>query len=154
MRYFLNQLSQQVLTHTTPSSVNEEVRRILVASTHRFRKVRQVALKYLNAILNSFSALMCDKRIVFALLEVLTLLRRSCEDQYVDEYSPAYVYRSEKVDLALHLTDDFAVRNEIVTQLYGCSQKWLALATARAPIEMQSILQASTSLAGSSIMSD
>jgi phosphatidylinositol 4-kinase len=60
---------------------------MIVATTHRYAKVRQIAIKYLNAILTSFSALMCDRRIVFTLLEVLTLLRRSCEDEFVDEAS-------------------------------------------------------------------
>lgn len=58
---------------------------MIVATTHRYTKVRQIAVKYLNAILTSFAALMCDRKIVFTLLEVLTLLRRSCEDELVDE---------------------------------------------------------------------
>lgn len=68
-----------------PDTVFEEVRKMIVATTHRYTKVRQIAVKYLNAILTSFAALMCDRKIVFTLLEVLTLLRRSCEDELVDE---------------------------------------------------------------------
>lgn len=68
-------------------AVSDELKRMLIASTHRFRKVREVAMKYLNAILTSFAALMCDRRIVFVLLEILTLLRRSCEDTLTDEVS-------------------------------------------------------------------
>jgi hypothetical protein len=67
--------------------VSEEVRKMLIASTHRYRRVREVALKHLDAILTSFAALMCDRQIVFVLLEILTLLRRSCEDAYTDEVS-------------------------------------------------------------------
>ncbi|KAJ9125427.1 hypothetical protein QFC22_000388 [Naganishia vaughanmartiniae] len=106
-------LSAQVLGHEMPQTVTEEVRKMIVATTHRYAKVRQIAIKYLNAILTSFSALMCDRRIVFTLLEVLTLLRRSCEDELVDEASD--------------------------TGPTPC--KWLDSAVGRAPIEMQSILQ-------------
>ena len=38
---------------------------------------------------------MCDPPLVFSILEVLTLLRRSCEGEYVDEVRsrlPLYVY--------------------------------------------------------------
>ncbi|KAJ9109086.1 hypothetical protein QFC21_000414 [Naganishia friedmannii] len=149
---YLSGLSAQVLGHEMPQTVTEEVRKMIVATTHRYAKVRQIAIKYLNAILTSFSALMCDRRIVFTLLEVLTLLRRSCEDEFVDEasdtrstcvpmYSPSYKYRSDKLDLSLHLTDDFGVRNTITRQMYELACKWLDSAVGRAPIEMQSILQ-------------
>jgi phosphatidylinositol 4-kinase len=47
------------------------------------------------------------------------------------------------MDLTLHLTDDYAVRNEIASQLYSVSRRWLTFAISRAPIEVQSTLQVS-----------
>ena len=70
-----------------PPQVAEEVCAILVACTQRYRKVREVALGYARQILETFSALMCDRLVVFTLLEILTLMRRSCELQYTDEVS-------------------------------------------------------------------
>lgn len=67
--------------------VSEEVCQILVGCTHRFRKVRETALGYARQILETFSALMCDRLVVFTLLEILTLMRRSCELEYNDEVS-------------------------------------------------------------------
>lgn len=49
------------------------------------------------------------------------------------------------MDLTLILTDDYAVRNEIVTTLHGVARNWLTLAISRAPIEVQSTLQVSSS---------
>jgi phosphatidylinositol 4-kinase len=129
--------------HTLPSNIPEEVRKMLIGTTHRYAKVREVALKMSNTIITSFAALMCNREIVFTLLEILTLMRRSCEDELTDEYSVTHVYRSERLKLELVLTDDFAVRNDITTRLYSSARKWLSLATSRAPIEMQSILQVS-----------
>ena len=95
LRGFLARLSSSVLEHSmNGSTISEEVRRLLIASTHRYRKVREVALKHLDAILTSFAALMCDRQIVFVLLEILTLLRRSCEDVYTDEVS---IYDSQSL---------------------------------------------------------
>ncbi|WVQ84613.1 hypothetical protein IAT38_006768 [Cryptococcus sp. DSM 104549] len=138
---FLKQLSRQVVTHSLPPTVASEMCKILVACTHRMRKVRETALSYARQILETFSALLCDRQVVFTLLEILTLLRRSCELQYTDEYSPVYEFTSDKMDLTLHLTDDYAVRNEIALQLHSVSRTWLTLAISRAPIEVQSILQ-------------
>lgn len=84
---FLKQLSLQVVEHNMPSTVPEQVCKILIACTHRMRKVREVALAYASSILKTFTALLCDRRVVFTLLEILTLMRRSCEMQYTDEVS-------------------------------------------------------------------
>lgn len=52
------------------------------------------------------------------------------------------------MDLTLEITDDYAVRNEIVSQLHGAAIQWLTLAISRAPIEVQSILQVSVCCLG------
>ncbi|KJE03847.1 phosphatidylinositol 4-kinase [Cryptococcus gattii NT-10] len=138
---FLKQLYQQAITHSLPPTISSEICKILVACTHRMSKVREKALAYARLILETFSALLCDREVVFTLLEILTLMRRACEIQYTDEYSPVYEFSSDRMDLTLHLTDDYAVRNEIVTQLHSVTSTWLTLAISRAPIEVQSILQ-------------
>jgi phosphatidylinositol 4-kinase len=138
---FLKELSRQAVNHNMPDAVAEEVRNMLVACTHRMRKVREVALSYVRQIIETFSALMCDRKVVFTLLEILTLMRRSCEMQYTDEYSPVHYFSSDKMNLTLELTDDYAVRNETTHQLYSVAQRWLTLAISRAPIEVQSTLQ-------------
>lgn len=141
LKVFLTRLQGQVLTHSMPSVVPEEIRKLLVGATHRFERMRIVATRYLNDTLTTFSALMCDRKIVFTLLEILTLLRRSCEDEFNEEYSPAYEYRSNKIDLVIEVSDNFETRNTIATNLYANARRWIELALARAPIEMQSILQ-------------
>jgi phosphatidylinositol 4-kinase len=73
-----------------PPVVATEVCKILIACTHRFRKVRETALQYARDILETFSALLCDRQVVWTLLEILTLMRRSCELQYTDEVSDCH----------------------------------------------------------------
>lgn len=84
-RAFLKQLSALTVIHSLPPVIPQEVCKMLVACTHRFRKVREVSLRYLRSVLESFSGLMCNRKVVFTLLELLTLMRRSCELQYTDE---------------------------------------------------------------------
>ncbi|GMK56681.1 hypothetical protein CspeluHIS016_0305210 [Cutaneotrichosporon spelunceum] len=138
---FLRQLSMRAVQHSMPQSVSEEVCKILVLCTHRMRPVREAALHMAKQVIETFSALMCDRNVVFTLLEILTLMRRSCEMQYTDEYSPVHEFHSDKLDLTLVLTDDYAVRNDTTTQLYSVAQRWLTLAISRAPLEVQSTLQ-------------
>lgn len=100
---------------------------------------------------------MCDPSLVFSILEVLTLLRRSCEGEYVDEvgrwllfhylaqsipqYNPVYELHSDRVGITLELPDDYKIRDEILLNLQRNSAKWFELALSRAPMELQSTLQ-------------
>ena len=81
----IGELSRQVVEHSLPASVPEELRCLLASSCHRVAKVRDSALKYLNRLISSFPSLMCDEPLVFAILEALTILRRACEGEYLDE---------------------------------------------------------------------
>ncbi|ESK94184.1 phosphatidylinositol 4-kinase [Moniliophthora roreri MCA 2997] len=131
------QASQQAL----PESLSSELQKLLVGSTHRVVKARDVASKYLNRLISSFPSLMCDPPLVFAILEVLTLLRRACENEFIDEFNPIYEFESDRTGIVLQLTDSYEVRNEILAQLQRNSNTWLELALGRAPVELQSTLQ-------------
>ena len=85
------QAAKQALPHELPS----ELRSLLLASTHRITSARDIASRYLNRLITSFPSLMCDPPLVFAILEVLTLLRRACENEFLDEVrGRAYVTTS------------------------------------------------------------
>ena len=73
--------SQQAL----PKCLSGELKQLVVSSTHRIPKVREIASRYLNRLLVSFPSLMCDPHLVFAILEVLTLLQRGTENEFVNE---------------------------------------------------------------------
>jgi phosphatidylinositol 4-kinase len=117
-----------------------------------------MASKYLNRLITSFPSLMCDTPLVFAILEVLTLLRRACENEFTDEvclkvfvidiqschdqqYNPVYEFHSARTGITLQLTDSYLVRNEILGLLHRNANTWFELAMGRAPLELQSTLQ-------------
>ncbi len=75
----------------------------------------------------------------------ISFINSSIDAKLAGQYSPVYEFRSDKMDLTLQLTDNYAVRNEIVTQLHAVARTWLTLAISRAPIEVQSTLQVSRS---------
>lgn len=81
----ISEISRRVVEHSIPDSVSKEMRKLLVFSCHRVSKARDVAMRYLNRLISSFPSLMCDATLVYAILEVLTLLRRACEGEYTDE---------------------------------------------------------------------
>lgn len=68
-----------------PQPLSLELRALLVLGAHRVARARDVASKYLNRLITSFPSLTCDPPLVFAILETLTLLRRACENEFLDE---------------------------------------------------------------------
>ncbi|KAI0256980.1 atypical/PIKK/PI4K protein kinase [Lactifluus subvellereus] len=137
----IQELSYQARTQSLPGELLSELQVLLTGSTHRVSKARAVASKYLHRLIMSFPPLMCDPPLVFSILEVLTLLRRSCEGEYVDEYNPTYEFHSDRVEITLQLPDDYKIRDEILVNLQRNSSQWFELGLSRAPMELQSTLQ-------------
>ncbi|KAJ4475685.1 hypothetical protein J3R30DRAFT_3735539 [Lentinula aciculospora] len=134
-------LNTEAAQQALPERLSSELRTLLICSTHRMAKARDVASKFLNRLISSFPSLMCDPPLVFAILEVLTLLRRACDNEFTDEFNPVYEFESGRTDIKLHLTDSYEVRNEILVQLQRNATLWFDLALGRAPVELQSTLQ-------------
>ena len=85
IRGAISDLNGQAAKQALPSGLSVELRALLVASSHRILKAREIAARYLNRLITSFPSLMCDPPLVFAILEVLTLLRRASENEFLDE---------------------------------------------------------------------
>lgn len=55
--------------------------------------------------------------------------------------NPTYVFKSHRLDLILQLTDDYAARNQMLSQLLRDATAWFELALGRAPAELHATLQ-------------
>ncbi|KAJ3753010.1 hypothetical protein EV360DRAFT_88184 [Lentinula raphanica] len=141
IRGCISDLNTEAAQQALPERLSSELRALLICSTHRMAKARDVASKFLNRLISSFPSLMCDPPLVFAILEVLTLLRRACDNEFTDEFNPVYEFESRRTDIKLHLTDSYQVRNDILVQLQRNANTWFDLALGRAPVELQSTLQ-------------
>ncbi|KAF8969865.1 hypothetical protein BDZ97DRAFT_1937223 [Flammula alnicola] len=141
IRDSINDLNSKASQQALPRHLSSELLALVVSSTHRIAKARDIASKYLNRLITSFPSLMCDPTLVFAILEVLTLLQRACENEYMDEYNPIYEFHSDRSGITLQLSDSYQVRSDILGQLKRNANTWFELALGRAPMELQSTLQ-------------
>jgi hypothetical protein len=92
---FVSHFSKLVTTHAIDDSVYGEVRKILLYCCDQNASVRIVSLRYLNELIASFPSLLCESTVVTVLLELLTVLRRACQAQFLDEVSPMRSIRDE-----------------------------------------------------------
>ncbi|ELU44766.1 phosphatidylinositol 4-kinase beta [Rhizoctonia solani AG-1 IA] len=133
---------RRIVQHSISPALSVELRKLLVASTHRISKIRELAMKYLQRLISAFPSLLCDPPFVVALLEVLTLIHRACEGEFTDEVSA----NSTSEGLAIYFPFDKVLsptRLPLSKGRYNAPALgfWLEAATARAPIEIQATLQ-------------
>lgn len=84
---FISHFSDLVTRHCIDKTVFGEVRAILLECCHQYSQVRTVSIRYLNDLITSFPSLICEASVVAAILELLTVLRRACQAEFVDEVS-------------------------------------------------------------------
>ncbi|PLW12578.1 hypothetical protein PCASD_16853 [Puccinia coronata f. sp. avenae] len=136
---FIASFQQHAIRHTEVPHVHDQIPEILKFTCHHSTRIRGIALRYCQDMIIAFPSLVCDFDTVLVMLELITLLRVSCEGEYEDEYSPKYHFYSERADLTIELIDDYAVRQQILNDLCRSVKNWLSIALARTPLEMKSI---------------
>ncbi|GAA6000790.1 1-phosphatidylinositol 4-kinase STT4 [Rhodotorula paludigena] len=145
---YIARLSTQVPQHAMDSSAYAQVRAVLLHAADCDPQVRETALKYLDNLLTSFPSLVCNLGVVTVMLELLTVLRRSCLDEFTDEYTPSFSFHSTRGDFTLSLLDDYPLRNRILRDLHTHVRTWLRSGLTRSPLDMQGLLQEYIDVAG------
>ncbi|KAF8623467.1 hypothetical protein AX15_006251 [Amanita polypyramis BW_CC] len=141
MRSCKNELVGKVSRQACPPCLFSELQSLLVYSTHRIAKARVIAVTFLDLLITSLPSVLCHPPLIFALLDVLTLLKRSCENEFLDEFNPTFKYHSDRSGITLELSDDYRVRNDVLRQLHQRAREWLQLGITRAPAVIHGILQ-------------
>lgn len=139
--FFIRDLGTQVDKHSLDPRVSSEVKNLMLGCCHRVAKVRSVAQSILNKLIYALPSLLCDQDVVTTMLEILTLLRDGCEDEFKDEFSPSYHYVSERANISFDLSDSYTQRNDILSQFLAKSREYLSLIMRLAPLELQGILE-------------
>ncbi|GAA5895284.1 hypothetical protein JCM5296_002030 [Sporobolomyces johnsonii] len=138
---YVTHLSRLVSVHSMAPSAYKELRALLLETCHRSAEVRSMALHYLNELLSNFPSLVCNEEVVGVMLELLTVLRRACLAEFIDEYTPVYHFHSAYSDFSVSLSDDYSMRNRILRELHQHVRVWLKAGLTRSPLEMQGLLQ-------------
>ncbi|CAG8512007.1 16686_t:CDS:10 [Gigaspora margarita] len=138
---FIKECTSRAIAHTINENFRAQVRNLMIATCHRLEKVHQLAIKQLDSLMTAFPSLLCDKKLLYLLLELIGLVWQSCDNEYTNEYSPTYTFISVKVGVTLDLPDSYIYRREVLSQLCENAKKWLSLAMARAPLEVRGLLE-------------
>ncbi|WFD02688.1 1-phosphatidylinositol 4-kinase [Malassezia obtusa] len=137
---FLVHVSQRAEAHAVGPYVYEELRNLLVGACHRDALVRQYAHAYLERLVSAFPELFARSDVVVTMLELLTLLARSCDGEVEDAYWPQYRFTSPLAGVTLELTDAYAERKRILVQVYDTTRNILTRVQSEMPQELSHVL--------------
>ncbi|KAK4546096.1 hypothetical protein LTR36_002233 [Oleoguttula mirabilis] len=111
-------------------------------SCHRISKVQHAAVSSADRIITQVPSALCQKASLFALLELLSLMWKSCLDTETDEYDLKSTYHSEKGKVTVQLSDDVDFRQVTLTNFHKRSRVWVSKAIDAAPLDVKGLLQA------------
>ena len=109
---------------------------------HRIAKVQHAAVSSADRIINQIPSALCQKSSLFALLELLTLMWKSCLDAEVDEYQWKAIYKSEKGKVSVQISDDVDYRQSTLANFHKRCRFWVSKAVDVAPLDVKGLLQA------------
>lgn len=91
---FIRECSSRAIAHTIDDDIHDQVRDLMIATCHRLNKVHQLAIKHLDSLMTAFPSLLCDKNLLFLLLELIELVWQSCEAEYLNEVGDVVYFPS------------------------------------------------------------
>lgn len=124
------------------SQVAAQLATFLEACCHRILKVQQAAVSAVDRIVNALPSVLCQKSALFALLELLTLMWKSCLDAETDEYEWRAEYTSIKGNVSIQLSDDVYYRQTTLANFHKRCRVWVSQAIDVAPLDTKGLLQA------------
>ncbi|CAG8516675.1 5515_t:CDS:10 [Ambispora gerdemannii] len=138
---FISECTRRTIAHTIDDNLRTQVRNLMIGACHRLEKVHRLSIKYLDQLITALPLILCDKRLLFLLLELIELVWQSCEAEYLNEYSPVYTFRSPKVGVTLEFPDTCNYRREMLSSLCENAKKWLTGAMSLAPLDIRGIIE-------------
>ena len=121
--------------------VAEQLAQIFTGCCHRIPRVQQIAASCAEKIMRSTPSSLCQRKPLFALLELLTIMWTSCLDCEIDEYDWKPLYVSERGAVSVELSDDFEMRKNALNSFYKRAKVWVTNIINIAPLDVKSLLQ-------------
>lgn len=126
--------------HSAPMLAQQLIS-MLQACCHRNAKVRQVATLCADMVVDQFPSVLCNKTSLYAMLELLTLMWKSCLDEETQDAEWQSEYVSIKGNVTIQLSDDFEARKStLVTLLTNC-RRWVTSVVDSMPLDIKGLLQ-------------
>lgn len=119
----------------------EQLATIFCICCHRIERVQQAAFTCADRIIRDVPSALCQRKSLFALLELLSLMWSSCLEAETDLYAPRSMFKSEIGKVMVELSDDYDFRRWTLDHLNRKAKVWVNAAISLAPMDVKGLLQ-------------
>jgi len=119
----------------------QQLSSVLESCCHRVHRVQEVAYLCAERIISHVPSALCHRTSIFALLDLLTIMWRSCLEADTDEYEwqSTYTLGTTRVQLG----DNYDFRSYTLKNFHRHAQHWIMKAINLAPLDIKGLLQVS-----------
>ncbi|KAL4781156.1 hypothetical protein BJX76DRAFT_22776 [Aspergillus varians] len=121
--------------------LSKELAGFFVACCHRIERIQKVAILCANKIIQECPSALCEKHSLFALLELLTVVWRSCLEEELDEFEWKSSFTSLIGHVKVDLPDNYGYRRKTLDVLLEQARAWIIMAMDIAPLDIKGLLQ-------------
>ena len=121
--------------------VAEQLSTLFAGCCHRIERVQQAAFLTVDNIINQIPSALCQRRSLFTLLELLSIMYYSCLEADIEEYDWKSKHTSSKENVSLELSDNYAFRHVTLSRLYRKAKGWILDVMNIAPLDIKGLLQ-------------
>ncbi|KAI9739596.1 MAG: phosphatidylinositol-4- kinase [Cirrosporium novae-zelandiae] len=138
--YLSKVISGQNLGFSAPY-VAKQLSQIFALCCHRIEKVQQVAATSADRILRAVPSALCQRSSLFALLELLSIMWKSCLEADIEEYSWSSTFTSARAKISIELSDDYDFRRSTLDSFHKKARSWVMSVIDIAPLDIKGLLQ-------------
>lgn len=123
------------------SHVADQLVAIFMSCCYRIERVQQAAVLCADRIIHDIPSALCQRSSLFALLELLSLLWKSCLESETEEYEWKSSLTSAKGQVTVELSDNHDLRRRTLNTLYKKAKAWVTSALNYSPLDIKGLLQ-------------
>ena len=125
----------------SPSNVAKQLAALFIGACHRVQQVQLIAIRCADRIMRATPSSLCQKPSLFALLELLTLMWKSCLEEERDEYHWTSRFTSLRGGTSIELSDDYTLRRKTLNTLHRKAKEWVMRVIDIAPLIVKGLFQ-------------
>jgi phosphatidylinositol 4-kinase len=122
-------------------NLSNQLAEIFVYCCHRIHRVQEVALSCASKIISTSPSSLCDRKSLFVLFDLLTIMWSSCLENELDEFGWKSTFR--KGNVQVELSDNYDSRKRTLASFRVQARNWVTIAINLAPLDVKGLLQVS-----------
>lgn len=124
----------------TIDQVAYQLKEMLRLCCHRVKAIQDQAFESCDLLIQNVPSALCSEISMFTLLDLLTLVWKSCLDAETHEYEPRELFIAPKSGVTIQLSDSYGLRHETLSRFHAKAKIWVRTVLSYTTYDVKNIL--------------